>query len=217
MLCNYLKFCHPFLLLPSVFSSFRIFSRVSSMNQVSKILELKLQHQSFQWILRDDFLEDWLLWTPCYRRDSQESSLAPQFKSINSLVLSLLYGPILTSIYDYCKTRALTIWTFACKMMSLLFNMLSMFGIACLSRSNCLLILWPQSLSTVTLEPKKIKSVTFSPSIYHDMMGHDAMTLVFWMLSFKPSFSLSSFTFVKSLFSSSSLFAIRVVLKEIKL
>ena len=143
--------------------------------------------------------------------------MAPQFKSINSLVLSLLYGPILTSIYDYCKTRALTIWTFACKMMSVLFNMLSMFGIAFLSRSNCLLILWLQPLSTVTLEPKKIKSVTFSPSVYHDMMGHYAMILVFCMLSFKPSFSLSSFTFIKNLFSSSSLFAIRVVLKEIKL
>ena len=63
-------------------------------------------------------------------------------------------------------------------------------------------------------EPKKIKSVTISivsPSICHEMMGPDAMIFVFWMLSFKPAFSLSSFTFTKRLFSSSSLYAIRVV------
>ena len=53
--------------------------------------------------------------------------------------------------------------------------------------------------------------VPFSPSICHEVMGPDAMILVFWMLSFKPTFSLSSFTFIKRLFSSSSLSAIRVV------
>ena len=65
------------------------------------------------------------------------------------------------------------------------------------------------------LEPKKIKSVTVSivyPSICHEIMGPDAMIFVFYMLSFKPAFSLSSFTFIKRLFSSSSLSAIRVVL-----
>ena len=64
------------------------------------------------------------------------------------------------------------------------------------------------------LEPKKIKCLTVyivSPSICHEMMGPNAMVLVFWMLSFKPTFSLSSFTFIKRLFSSSSLSAIRVV------
>ena len=63
------------------------------------------------------------------------------------------------------------------------------------------------------LEPKKIKSVTVStvsPSICHKVMGLDAMTFVFWILSFKPAFSLSSFTFIKRLFSS-SLSAVRVV------
>ena len=67
---------------------------------------------------------------------------------------------------------------------------------------------------TVILEPKKIKSVTvstISPSICHEVMGLDAMILVFWMLSFKPTFSLSSFTFIKRLFSSSLLSGIRVV------
>ena len=72
--------------------------------------------------------------------DSQESSPTPQFKNINSLVLSLLYGPILTSIHDYWKTIALTLWTFVGRVMSLLFNMLVRFVIAYLSRSKRLLI-----------------------------------------------------------------------------
>ena len=93
-------------------------------------------------------------------------------------------------------------------------NTLSSFVIAFLPRSRCLLILWLQSLSAVILESKKIKSVTISivyPSICHEMMGLDAMILVFWMLSFKPTFSLSSFTFIKRPFSSFSLSAINVV------
>ena len=61
------------------------------------------------------------------------------------------------------------------------------------------------------LSPPKIKSDTVSPSISHEVMGPSAMILVFWMLSFKPPFSLSSFTFIKRLFSSSSLSAIRVM------
>ena len=73
---------------------------------------------------------------------------------------------------------------------------------------------WLESPSAVTLEPKKINSATVStvsPSICHEVMGPDAMILVFWMLSYKPTFSLSSFTFIKRLFSSSSLSAMRVV------
>ena len=61
-----------------------------------------LRHQSFQWIFRVNFLQDWLVWSPCSPRDSQESSPKPQFKSINSSVLSLLHSPTLTSIHDYC-------------------------------------------------------------------------------------------------------------------
>ena len=78
-----------------------LFQWVSSSHQVAKVLELKLQYKSFQWKFRTNFLQDWLVWSPYCPRDSQESSLTPQFKSINSLVLSFLYGPILTSIYDY--------------------------------------------------------------------------------------------------------------------
>ena len=80
-------------------------------------------------------------------------------------------------------------------MMSLLFNMLSRFIITFLPRSKCLLISWLKSPSTVILEPKKIKYVTastFSTSICHGLLGLDAMILVFWMLSFKPPFSLLS-------------------------
>ena len=112
------------------------------------------------------------------------------------------------------KTIVLTRWTFVGKVISLLLNMLSRLVITFLPRSKHLLISWLQSPSAVILEPKKIKSDTVSPvspSISHEAMGPDAMILVFWMLSFKPTFSLSSFTFIKRLLSSSSLSAIRVV------
>ena len=98
--------------------------------------------------------------------------------------------------------------------MSLLFNMLSRFVITFLPRNKHLLISWVKSPSTVILEHKKIKSVTastFPPSIYHEVLGPDSMILVFWMLNFNPTFSLSSFTLIKRLFSFSSFSAIRVV------
>ena len=109
------------------------------------------------------------------------------------------------------KTIALTIQTFVIKVMSLLLNTLSMLVIAFLPKSSLLIsCLW--SPSAVILEPMKIKSLTVSivfPSICLEEMGLDAI-LVFWMLSFKPAFSLSSFTF-KRLSSSSLLSAIRVI------
>ena len=112
------------------------------------------------------------------------------------------------------KTIALTVWTFFGKVMSLFFNTLSRFVIAFLPSSKHLWILWLQSQSTVILELNKIKSVTvsfFSSFSCHKVMGPDAMIFVFKMFSFKPAFSLSSFTFIKKFFSSSSLSAIRVV------
>ena len=126
------------------------------------------------------------------------------------LVLSLLYGRTLTSIHDYWKNH-LTIWTFVSKVSFLLFNLLSRFVIAFLPRSKHLLISQLQSSSAVILEPPKIKSATvstFSLSICHEVMGSEAMILVFWMLSFKPVYS---FILTKRLFSSSSLSAIRGV------
>ena len=89
------------------------------------------------------------------------------------------------------KTTALTRWTFVGKGMSLLFNMLSRLVISFLPRSKRLLISWLQSPSAGILGPK-IECVTVSPSICHEVMGPDAMILVFEMLSFKPTFSLSS-------------------------
>ena len=103
-----------------------------------------------------------LVWSPCCPRDSQESSPTPQLESIRSLVLSLLYDPILTSSHDNWKTRKLDYTDHVGKVMSLLFNVLSRFVIAFLSRSQRLLISWLQSPSAVILEPKKIKSVTVS-------------------------------------------------------
>ena len=102
--------------------------------------------------------------------------------------------------------------TFIGKVMSLLFHTLSRLVITFLPRSKRLLISWLQSPSAVILEPQKIKSVivsTVSSSIW--VMGPDAMILVFWILSFKPAFSLSYLALIKRLFSSSSLSAIGMV------
>ena len=93
------------------------------------------------------------------------------------------------------KTIALTRQTYVSKVMSLLFNMLSSLVIAFFPRSKRFLISWLQSPSAMILEPKKIKSVTVcivSPPICHEVIGPRAMIFVFWMLSFKPAFSLSS-------------------------
>ena len=111
------------------------------------------------------------------------------------------------------KTITLTIWIFAGKVMSVLFNVLSRFH-SFPSKEKVSFKSWLQSSSAVILEPKKITSVLFllfPPSICHDVMGPDAMILVLIMLSFKPTFSLSSFTLSKRFFSSSSLPAIRMV------
>ena len=111
------------------------------------------------------------------------------------------------------KTVALTRQTFIRKVMSLLFNTLSLFVIPFLWRSECLLIARLQSPSTVILEPKKINLLLFPlfPHLLPWSYGTDVMILVFWMLSFKPTFSLPSFIFIKRIFSSSLFSAIRVV------
>ena len=113
--CPSSRWCHPtissFLSFPSP-TSFTLSQNqglsqwASSSHEVAKVLEPQLQHQSFQWIFRIDFLYNWLVWFPCSPRDSQEFSPTPQFKSINSLVLSFLYDPTLTSIHDYWKNHS---------------------------------------------------------------------------------------------------------------
>ena len=175
------------------------------MYQLAKLFEcqLQLQHQSFQWIFRIYFLQDLLLWS-CCSRGSQESSLALK------LLMVQLSHPFITT----GKTIALTLWIFVSKETSLLFNVLSRLVIGFLPRGKCVLISWIQSLSAMILEPQNTKSVTVSivpPSNCHEVMGLDAKIFIFWMLSFKAAFSLSSFTFIMRLFSSFSLSAISVV------
>ena len=109
--CPLSQWCHPTVSssvapFPPALNLFQhqgLFQWEGSSHQATKVLELQLQHQSFQWIFGVDFPQDWLVWSPCSPRDSQESSPILQFQSINSLVLSLLYGPTLISIHDYWK------------------------------------------------------------------------------------------------------------------
>ena len=101
---NHLTLCLPLLLLPSFFPNIRVFSDDSVLHiRWPKLLELQLQHQSFQRIFTVDFPYSW---SPCSPRDSQEPSLTSQFKSINSSALSLLYHPAVISIHDYCKNHS---------------------------------------------------------------------------------------------------------------
>ena len=99
--------------------------------------------------------------------------------------------------------------------MSLLFNMLSRLVITFLPRSTCLLISWLQSPSAVILESRKNKVSHYFPIYLHEVMGLDAMILVFWVLIFNPTFSISSFTFIKRLFSYSSLSAVQMIFNSI--
>ena len=128
---------------------------------------------------------------------SQESSPVPQYESMKSLALSLLYGPAVISVHDYWKNIPLTRWTFVRQVISLLFKTLPRFVKAFLPRRKCFF----NFKSSVTVctdfgaqENKTVTVFTFSPSICHEIMGLYAMILVFWMLNFKPAFSLSSFT-----------------------
>ena len=141
-----------------------------------------------------DLLQNGLVGSPCSPRDSQESSSTPQFKSINSSVLSILHSPTLTSIHDYWKSHSFAYMDFVSKVMSLLFNMLSRLVIAFLPGIKHLLISWLQAPSAVILEPKKIKPVTVStfPHLFAMKQWDQMSWFSFsWMLSFKSAFSLS--------------------------
>ena len=209
--------CCPLLLLRSIILSMGLFKWVTSFHQVAKVLEFQLQHQSFQWIFRTDWfplkLTDYIsllskgLSRVFSNTTVQKHQLFELFELRHS---SFLYSPTLTSTG---KTIALTRRTFVGKVMSLLFNMQSRLDVSFLPRSKCLLVSWLQFIcSDVGAKKDKSSTVpTISPSICHEVMGPDAMILVFWMLSFKLTFSLSSYTFIKRLFSSSLLSAIRVV------
>ena len=113
-----------------------LFQWVSSSYQGAKVLEFQLQHQSFQWIFKTGFLYDGLVGSPCNPRDSQESSSNQSSKA--SILLRSAFS-IVQLLHPYVttgKTIALTRWTFAGKVMSLLFNMLSRLVIAFLPRSK---------------------------------------------------------------------------------
>ena len=84
-----------------------LFQRVNSSHEVTKVLEFQLSHHCFQRNPRVDLLQSGLIGSPCSPRDSQESSPTPQFKSINSSVLSLLHSPTLTSIHDHWENHSL--------------------------------------------------------------------------------------------------------------
>ena len=210
MTYHHLILCHVLLLLPTIFPSLRVFSSESA------VCIRRPKYWSFSFSISSSnecaglisFRMDWLALLAV-------QGTLKSFLQHHSSKASILWHSAFFLTHSWYlttgKTIALTMGTFAVKVTSLLFNTLSRFVIAFLPRSKHLLISWLQSLSTVILELKKIKSVavsTFSPSVCHEVMRRYAMILVFWMLSFKPTFSLSSFTFIKRLFSSSSLSAI---------
>ena len=217
---NHLTLCHP-LLLPSIFSSIRVFSSES-------ILHIRWpNYWSFSFSISPSNIHSRMISFRIDRFDfhavqgtlksllQHHSSKASILWCSDFFIVQLSHPHMTTG-----KTKTLTRWTFVSKVMSLLFNMLSwLVIIAFLPRNKHLLISWLQSPSAVILEPKNIKSVTVSiasPSICYEVMGLDTTIFVFWMLNFKPAFSLSSCTFIKRLFSSSSLSAIRVVCRVSK-
>ena len=176
----------PLLVLPSVCPSIRVFSSVLA-------LHIKWpKYRSFSFSISPSneysglisFRMDWL---DLLAVQGTLKSLLQHHSSKASILwhsvvfMVQLSHPYMTTGFSIAWTR----WIFVNKVMSLLFNMLSRFVIAFLPRSKCLLISWLQSPSAVILEPRKIKPATvsiFSPSICHEVMGPDAMILVFWML-----------------------------------
>ena len=200
--------CCPLLLLPSIFPSIKVFSSESALH----IRWPKDWSFSFSISPSSEYsglISFRIAWVDLLAVHGTLKSLLQHHSSKASILqCSAFFMVQLSHLYMTTgKTIALTLWTFVSKVMSLLFNILSRLLIAFLLRSKHLLISWLQSPSKVILEPKKIKSVTVSivsSSVCPEMMGLDATILVFWMLILKPPFSLSSFTFIKRLFSSSS-------------
>ena len=200
---NHLILCCPLLLLPSMFSSIRVFSNES----VLCIRWTKYWSFSFSISPSNEhprlisFRMDWLDLLAV--QGTLNSLLQHHSSKASILWCSAFFIVQLSHLYMTTgKTIALTRQTFVGKVVSLFFNMLSRLVITFLPRSKRLLISWLQSPSAVILEPPKIKSATVStvsPSICHEVMGLDIMILVFRMLSYKPTFSLSSFTFIKKL------------------
>ena len=211
---SHLILCRPLLLLPPIPPSIKVFSNESTLHMrwpkywsFSFSISPSNEHPGLI-SFRMDWLDLLALQGTLKSLLQHYSSKASTLQHWTFIIVQLSHPYMTTE-----ETIALTRRTFVDKVMSLLFNMLPRLVITFLPRSKHLLISWLQSPSAVILESPKLKSATVStvsPSICHEVMGLDAMIFVFWMLSFKPTFSLSSYTFIKRLFSS-SLFAIRVM------
>ena len=177
---NHLILCYPFLLLPSIFPSIRVFSNES-------VLQIRWpKYWSFSFNISPSnehpgliyFRMDWLdllAVQGTLKSLLQHHSSKASILQCSAFFIVQLSHPYMTT----GKTIALTRRTFVGKVMSLLFTLLSRLVMAFLPRSKHLLISWLQSPSAVILEPRKIKSSTVSPSICHEVMGLDAMILVF--------------------------------------
>ena len=193
---NHLILCCPLLLLPSFFPSIGVFSNESTLHirwpkywSFSSSISPSNEYPGLI-SFRMDWL-DLLAVQGTLKSLLQHHSSKASILQCSTFFIVQLSHPYMTT----GKALALTKWTFVDKVMSLLFNTLSRLVMAFLPRSKCLLISWLHSPSAVILEPKRIKSVTvsiISPSICHEVMGPDAMILVFWMLIVKPNFPLSS-------------------------
>ena len=181
MLSNHLILCHPLLLPPLIFLSIRVFAM--SLLFASSSIGASASAQPSQWLFRVDILYYRLVWSPCSPGDSQASSSTPQFKSISSSVLGLLYGPTLTSVRDYWKNHSFYCTDLCPQSDVSAFTTPSRFVIAFLPRSKCPLISWLQSSSAVIWEPKERKYVTVST--FPCFICHEVI-LIFWMLSIKP-------------------------------
>ena len=180
---NHLILCHPLLLLPSIFPSIRVFSNESAFRiRWPKYWSLSFNiSPSNEYSGLISFRTDWL---DLLAVQGTLKSLIQHHSSKASIPRRSAFF-IVQHSHPYMTTGkaiALTKRTFVGKITSPLFNMLSRLVIAFLPRSECLFISWLQLPSAVTLQPKKIKSVTVftvSPSICHKVMGPDAMILVF--------------------------------------
>ena len=186
---NHLILCLPLRFLPSIFPSIRVFSMSQLFTSGGQRFEVSASNEHSGLItFRMDGLD--LLAV----RGTFKSLL--QYHSSKASILRNSAFFIVQHSHPYMtagKNIALISWTFVGKVMSLLFNMLSRLVITFLPRSKRLLISWLQSPSAVIWEPQKIKSATVFPSIFFEVIGLDVMILVFWMLSFKPTFSLFHF------------------------
>ena len=185
---NHLILCLPLLLLPSICPSIRVFSNESALRiRWPKYWSFNFNiSPSNEYPGLISFRMDWL---DLLAVQGTLKSLLQHHSSKTSILQHSAFFIVQLS-HPYMttgKTIALTRWTFFDKVMSLLFNMLSSLVITFLPRSKCHLISWLQSPSAVILELRKIKSATVStiaPSICHEVMGPDAMILVFGMLNF---------------------------------